>query len=55
MDELLENCLYDILDDGITDKDEILFRLCGVVAGFDEAKVLDLANAYLEHYGLRVS
>jgi hypothetical protein len=53
-DLLLENAVYDILDEGILNFDEILIRLNGRLGAVDEVVVFDLANAYLEHYGLCV-
>lgn len=54
-DLLLENAVYDILDAGILNFDEILLRLHGRFEAVDEVEVFDLANAYLEHYGLCVN
>lgn len=52
MDNTLRDILYDILDDGITDMDTILFDLRNAGFGLlDEAEVFAEANAYLYHYG----
>ena len=51
MDSKLRDLLYDILDDGFTNMDDILFRLYACRTDFDEAEVLAEANAYLYHYG----
>lgn len=52
MNNAMRDILYDILDDDITDMDDILAAL--YAAGFgalDEAEVMAEANAYLYHYG----
>jgi hypothetical protein len=51
MNDRFENAVYDILDAGVLNFDEILMRLRGVFDFVDEVAVFDLANAYLEHYG----
>lgn len=54
VDRLLENAVYDILDEGIINFDDILVRLTEQFSKVDEVEVFSLANAYLEHYGLCV-
>ena len=55
MTKQVEHAIYDILDMGIINLDEIVLRLNDRFGAVNKIAVLELANAYLFHYGMCVN